>query len=218
MLVREYLHQSGATKEQLADLLGHKTTSMVTKKMEVEMPIRWTRLLDESDGLPLTAVGGDDSANESERESNTPDDWERAGRESDSDPNKPDNANQVVGPKTIKLSTVEDYIGKIYSGAAYLARSKFNDEIASDVIIQYTPEFSEAWIEYIKSDPRIMAYLEKLMVGTPLGNLIGVHAIAIGSYTIARVVSRDIARAYTESESNANNNGTSDDSTANLVG
>lgn len=219
MLVREYLHQSNTTKEQLAEFLGHQTTSSVTKKMDSEMPKRWVRLLDESDGLSLTAVGENEPDEDSEREPNINDGdntWDNLGRESDNDPVRPDGANHVVGPKTIKLSTVEDYIGKIYSGAAYIARDKFNDELASDVIIQYSPEFAEAWIEYIKSDPRIMAYLEKMLVGTPLGNLIGVHVIAIGSYTIARIVARDISRSFAESVTGEH--GTADGSTANSLG
>jgi len=191
MLVREYLYQSGLTKEQLSEILGHKTTSMVTKKMEVEMPKRWARLLDSKDGSP--AVGETEPEFDA-RAHNPTDEWEDIGREFDGDPKPSDTSSTVVGPQRIKLGTVDKYIRDIYGGAAWICDSR-GDDIAADVIRRYTPEFSEAWIEYIKSDPRIMEWLERLMVGTPLGNLIGVHVVAVGSYVFARAAARQIAES-----------------------
>lgn len=213
MLVRDYLNSSGLTKEQLADTLGLKTTSSVTKKMDAEMPKRWERLLDSLDDSPLTAVGGDSPESESEARSQN-DDWERTGRDSDSAPNKPTDGETVVGPQRIKLATVEGYIQQIYGGAAYIATQR-GDELAADVITRYSPEFSEAWVDYIKSDPRILEYLEKLMIGTPLGNLIGVHVIATGSYVFARVAARQVAAAYA---ADLNGNGAGDETAADSVG
>lgn len=210
MLTREYLHQSGLNAVELSEILGHKTTSMITKKMDVEMPKRWVRLLDERDGTP-TAVG---SEPESDARTHTvtengETDWEGEFRAAESpDPTKPDEAETVIGPQRIKLTTVEGYIAQIYGGAAYIAENR-GDELAADVIRRYTPEFSEAWIEYIKSDPRLLEYLEKMMIGTPIGNLVGVHAIAIGSYVFARAAARQVATAY------ANDNGAANESTGN---
>lgn len=221
MKVREYIHQAGITKEQFAEILGHKSTSMVTRKMDFEMPIRWGALLDSLDDPPLTAVGGEESPEESDARSPKDsweeplNDWESRGRESDYDPSVPTDATRVVGPQKIKLTTVRGYIELFYSGAAQYAKQR-GDDIAADTITRYTPEFSEAWINYIESDPRIMAYLEKLMVGTPLGNLIGVHAIAIGSYVFARVAAREIAQAIAAEGANAN--GSPNASTADFLG
>jgi hypothetical protein len=217
MLVREYLHESGVTKEELAEFLGHKTTASVTKKLEVEMPRRWARMLDE--GSPaVSAVSTEET--EPER-APINDEWEDVkGRDSDYDPTKPfdpGNDRKVIGPQAIKLSTVEGYITQIYSGAAFIC-SQRGDDIAADTITRYTPEFSDAWINYIQSDPRIMQWLEQLQIGTPLGNLIGIHAIAIGSYVFARVASREIARAFEAEQAAANNNGTADSTTSNLMG
>jgi hypothetical protein len=221
MLVRDFLNASGLTKDQLADILGHKTTSMVTKKMDVEMPVRWGRKLEELDGVPLTAVGEETTESFDARPLNDPptvDEWENIGRDSDNDPLKPQGAETVVGPQRIKLTTVEGYITQIYSGAAYIAKSR-GDDIAADTITRYSPQFAEAWIDYIKSDPRIMEYLEKMMIGTPLGNLIGIHVIAIGSYAFARIASREIAEALIrEGEQGANFNGSDNFSATDTLG
>lgn len=213
MVTRDYLQQSGMSTVELSEILGHKTTSSITKKMDVEMPKRWVRLLDERDGA-TPAVGGDSESNA--RAHTTPPiledgetDWEREFRTEQDAPTMPDGLDPVIGPQKIKLSTIEGYIQQIYGGAAYIAENR-GDELAADVIRRYTPEFSEAWVDYIRSDPRLLAYLEKMMIGTPLGNLIGVHAIAIGSYTFAKIAARQIATAYTE-ESRVD--ATGDDST-----
>lgn len=217
MLVREYLHESGMTKDDLAKFLGHQSTASVTKKMEAEMPKRWARLLDEADATSLSAVGdGDADSSTSAPNLNEENDWESVGRSGDADPGKPDGASTVVGPQKIKLTTVRGYIEQIYGGAAYIAGSR-GDDIAADTITRYTPEFSEAWINYIESDPRIMEYLEKLMIGTPLGNLIGVHVIAAGSYVFARAAAREIARAYATEQEHASVNGSGDASAAHSV-
>jgi hypothetical protein len=213
MLTRDYLQQSGMNAVELSEILGHKTTSSITKKMDVEMPKRWVRLLDERDGTTsAVGSGSDDEA----RTHNSPPigengetDWEQEFRTEQNAPRIPGDTEPVVGPQRIKLSTVEGYIQQIYGGAAYIAENR-GDALAADVIRRYSPELSEAWIDYIRSDPRLLEYLEKMMIGTPIGNLIGVHVIAIGSYVFARAAAGQIAVAYAEESSV---NGTGDDST-----
>lgn len=206
MLTRDYLKQSGLTTFQLAEILGHKTTSMVTKKIDVEMPKRWERLLDLESNPPAVGLG-----DESEARSQNPDEEFRQG---ENDPHIPDDGVRVIGPQKIRLDTVEGYIKQIYAGAGALARNR-GDELAADVIDQYSPQFAEAWIDYIQSDPRFMEFLERLMIGTPLGNLIGVHVLAIGSYTFARVAARQLAGAYAEAE--FANNGSGNEASANSL-
>lgn len=191
MLVREYLASSGMNAVELSNLLGHKTTSSITKKMDEEMPKRWVRLLD-SEPTPAAVEDG----NESEARTHEFEPTEESQFREQSPPFDPD-SDPIVGPQKIKLTTVEGYINQIYGGAAYIARNR-GDELAADVIDRYKPDFAEAWIEYIKSDPRLLEYLEKLMIGTPLGNLIGVHVIAIGSYAFARAAAAQIATAYAD--------------------
>lgn len=209
MLTRDYLKQSGLTTFQLAEILGHQTTASVTKKMDVEMPKRWARLLDlESDS---SAVGTDSETDARAHTLPLEDEF----RQGESDPNIPDDGVRVIGPQRIRLDTIEGYIKQIYGGAAALSRSR-GDHLAGEVIDEYSPQFAEAWVDYIQSDPRIMELLERMMIGTPLGNLIGVHVIAIGSYTFARIAATQIARAYAESEEFANN-GASVDPSANSL-
>lgn len=211
MTVKEYLFTANLTPEQLADILGYKTKSTITKRMDEEMPERWARKLEELADLgvaPIPAAGnGETSEDSSEREPKISDeqinDWlSDEGRAEDKNPNVNQVENsypEVIGPQQIKLKTIQGYIEMIYGGAESLARSR-GDDIAAEVIHKYTPEYTEAWIEYIKYDSRILKYLEALQIGTPLGNLIGVHAISIGAYALARITAREIAAANAAAE------------------
>jgi hypothetical protein len=215
MITKDYLSVSGLTPKELAEILGHQSTSMITKKMDVEMPKRWAKLLDDRDSVP-SAVGA--NPDDSERLAhdrpatgeNGEQDWEQLFRENEA-PTPPLEHDTVIGPQQIKLSTIDGYIRQIYGGAAYIARNR-GDELAADVIERYTPEFSEAWIDYIKSNPQILEYLEKFMIGTPMGNLIGIHVIAIGSYGFARAAANQIAAAH-RAESAPSDNGATDSPT-----
>lgn len=202
MTVKEYLHQANINSGQLAEILGYKSTSPITKRMDEEMPERWTRRLDEMADLglaPIDAANGATESKESERESNISDDalndWINAeGRAEDKDPNV-NNTNlgaEVIGPQKIKLTTIKGYIEMIYGGAESIARAR-GDEIAAETINKYTSEYTEAWLDYIKYDERILKYLEQLQIGTPLGNLVGIHAISIGAYVLARITAKEIA-------------------------
>lgn len=201
MKTSEYLSQANIDAEKLAELLGHKTTATIYKKMEEEMPERWVRKLDELSDLGIASETADQEATEkdSEREPNITDEdinsWISSdGRESDKNPNlnQLDVGNAVIGPQQIKLSTLKGYIEMVYGGAETLCKAR-GDEIAAETIHAYTPQYVEAWIDYIKTDERILKYLEQLNIGTPLGNLIGVHAISIGAYVLARVTAKEIA-------------------------
>ena len=211
MTVKEYLFTANLTEDRLAELLGYKTTSPIMKRLDEEMPSRWTRKLEELADLgvaPIPAAGnGETSDDDSERESKISDeqinDWlSSEGRAEDKNPNVNQVENsypEVIGPQQIKLKTIQGYIEMIYGGAESLARSR-GDDIAAETIHRYTPENVEAWIEYIKYDSRILHYLEQLQIGTPLGNLIGVHAISIGAYALARITAREIAAANAATE------------------
>lgn len=201
MTTKEYLNQANITPDELAVLLGYKTTSMISKKMDEEMPERWTRKLDELSDLGIVSETADKETieSDSERESKITDDdindWiSSEGRVEDKDPNlnATNTGTNVIGPQQIKLSTIRGYVEMVYGGAETLARTR-GDEIAADTIQAYTPQYVEAWMDYIQHDSRILKYLEQLQIGTPVGNLIGIHAISIGAYVLARVTAREIA-------------------------
>lgn len=206
MTVKEYLHSSGLNEMQLAEILGYKSTSPITRRIDDELPERWVRKLEETSGLGMasdSAAGSEEPTEESsEREPKLTDEqineWITSeGREEDKDPNMnqvENNGVNVIGPQQIKLTTIKGYIEMMYGGAESIARSQ-GDDIAAEVIHKYTPEYTEAWIDYIKFDSRILKYLEALQIGTPIGNLIGIHAISIGAYVLARVTAREIAAA-----------------------
>jgi hypothetical protein len=200
MKVREYLHAANATEDELAHWLGYKTVTPIRKKLDEEMPERWVRKLNALSDLGSSsevASGSVDEESTLEREPSFTDndlnDWIHGEtRESDSDPRVESGGVEVVGPQKIKLTTIKGYVEMVYGGAETIARQR-GDLIAAETIHRYTPEYSEAWIDYIRSDPRVVKWLETLMIGTPLGNLIGIHAISIGAYVLARATAKEIA-------------------------
>lgn len=208
MKVKEYLYSADLTAERLAELLGYKTVGTVKRKLDDEMPVKWTRKLEELADLGIKSPEADsptaekDSDEPSERESNLTDDAINAwisseGRDEDKDPNISSfSTNEVIGPQQIKLSTVKGYVGMVYDTAESLAASR-GDLIAAETINRYKAEYVEAWMDYIKYDPRILKYLEMLNIGTPIGNLVGIHAISIGAYVLARVTAKELARNAT---------------------
>lgn len=211
MKVKEYLYSANLDTSELANLLGYKTETPITRRLDEDMPERWVRKLEELSELgvaPTPAAGdGETPDDSSEREPKLSDEqineWLNSqGRDDDANPNlknvQPQN-NEVIGPQQIKLATIEGYIKMVYGAAESLCRSR-GDDIAAEVISKYTDQYSEAWIDYIKYDSRILQYLEALQIGTPLGNLIGIHAISIGAYTLARITAREIAAANAAAE------------------
>lgn len=207
MTVKEYLFTSDTTADELALLLGYKSTGTITRKLDDEMPVKWVRRLEELADSGVTLPQNDPPAEEedkteesSEREPKVTDDDINAwigseGRDWDKDPNinNINSGTEVIGPQQIKIATVKGYIEMIYDTAESLAASR-GDLIAAETIHRYKPEYVEAWMDYIKFDPRILKYLEMLNIGTPIGNLIGIHAVSIGAYVLARVTARELAR------------------------
>jgi len=192
MTVREYLHSSNLDPEGLAEILGYKTTSPITKRMDEELPERWAQRLEDLSDLNIAPAPDNNESRITDEQLN---DWiDSPGRADDKDPNinETNSGNEVIGPQKIKLKTIQMYVEMIYNGAESLARSR-GDEIAAETINRYTPSYVEAWMDYIKYDERILKYLEMLNVGTPLGNLIGIHAVSIGAYTLARITAKEIA-------------------------
>jgi hypothetical protein len=191
---------ANATERELADWLGYKTTSPITKKMDEELPARWARKLNELSDLgtsPEVAAKSGEGESSSEREPSFTDkdldEWiSGETRESDASPRVENGGTEVIGPQKIKLTTIKGYVEMVYGGAETIARQR-GDLIAAETIHRYTPEYSEAWIDYIRSDPRVVKWLETLMIGTPVGNLIGIHAISIGAYVLARATAKEIA-------------------------
>lgn len=187
MKVSEYLAATEMMPFQLSELLGHKTTGTVVKKLDDEMPVKWANRLEELEREQNEKI-------KSEITDAELDDWMSAGREDDKDPNitEPLSGVEVIGPQKIKLSTIQGYIEMVYDGAQALALQR-GDTIAAETIERYKPQYIEAWMDYVRYDERLLKYLELFQIGTPLGNLIGIHAISIGAYALARITAKELA-------------------------
>ena len=77
------------------------------------------------------------------------------------------------------------------------------DPLLADVIDEHAAQAGAAWAHWIESEPKVAALLQRLMIGTPLGEVIGVHVAIVFTYTVARAAYRDAARERTEGEAAA---------------
>lgn len=174
MLVKEWLEQNEVSADELADRLGLKASSVIrrvrAKDEQAEMPLRWLRQLDgaQDEGPPSNGVLMDD------------------GRVTETPPSKPAGAS-VRKPEqaaVVDMSTVAGYIEGAYTLAAHTIEG--TDPALAAAVAGHAKQAGDAWAKWIESEPKVKALLERMMVGTPLGEVIGVH-VGIGfAYFMSR--------------------------------
>lgn len=215
MTVQEYLDFSQLSEESFAERVGIKVGAVRLWKSR-EMPPKWDAAIQNSVNAKPVGLEELDRAT----------DWEPVGetptsgvRETEYTPQPPKDARIVAPPKAaVSLATVRGYIVMIYEGGARVARQT-GDGLAAETIERYTPDFADAWVAYLESKPELIAWLSKLQVGTPFGNLVGVHVIAAGSYVLARQTAISMAsRAAADARAAENNGQAFADSPPSFVG
>ncbi len=115
-------------------------------------------------------------------------------READSAPRRPAEGTVFVPAaddgSTLNYGDVQQYISGIYRMGAKLS----GDEILMDVVNVHADEAAAAWADWIQSEPKVAAFLQKMMVGTPAGKLVYVHVSMGVGYAFARAAVADIRR------------------------
>lgn len=202
--VSEYLGISGLSPEAFAERADIKPGA-VRLFMNRQIPPKWQAAIENSIRAQPVSLDELNRVVDAEPE---PENWETlTERQSEHPPQPPPDAKLSAPPSTaISFRTVRGYIVAIYDGGAGVARKR-GDFLAADTIERYTPQFADAWIAYLETKPEILQWFTKLQIGTPLGDLIGVHVIAAGSYVLARQTAISMAERAAEERAAAEENG-----------
>lgn len=186
MKVAEFLERNELTGRALATQLGYTGAESVNarRRNDEDIPEAWVPRLVELgytvDGAtPAAAVPGDEY---------------RAGEDA---PMAPPGAPQAPQPVRIDYASVAGYVEGAYKLTAQMA-IRPADPVLADVIEEHAAQAGLAWAHWIESEPKVAALLQRLMIGTPLGEVIGVHVAIVFTYTVARSAYRDAARAAAE--------------------
>lgn len=112
---------------------------------------------------------------------------------------EPPSAEQLMLAQGIDYSEVEGLISAAYKGAAAVVAER--DPPLSSMIESHADEAARAWAEWIRSNPKAAAFLERMMVGTPFGKVISVHlGIGVGYYFARREYVAELRRQAAEAE------------------
>jgi hypothetical protein len=124
-----------------------------------------------------------------------PDDPERIG--APASPRRPPGGK--IQPVELDYGSLQEYIEGAYKLAGQTVRT--NDPYLGDAIDEHAHKAGVAWCKWVRSEPKVAALLQRLMIGTPLGEVIGVHVSIVFAYVLARGAAREFARAQAAAES-----------------
>lgn len=185
--VEDYLTEHGLTGTALANMLGLQPESVNGRRRRgSDMPEHWLRRLGhQGDGAEATDGDGppeDDGL-----------------RHADAPPMAPADA-IVFKPAEVDYATLAGHIEGAYKLAATYA---VTDPILAASLNEHAEKAGQAWAHYIESEPRVAALVQRLMIGTPLGEVIGVHVSIVFAYVLARTAAREIAAQHRAAEAEA---------------
>ena len=198
MKVAEFLELHDLTGAALSKALGYTGAEAVNQRRrnDEDIPEHWLPKLaelgyDVSDlgYVPLPPVGPDAEFRADERP-----------------PQAPVGAPQAPQPVVIDYGGIAEKIGGMYSMAGTFLVADA-DPLLAEAIVAHAEVAGQAWAAWIQSEPRVAAWLQKMMVGTPLGEVIFVHVGIVFSYTLARsaakAVAADVAAARANGDAGA---------------
>lgn len=193
MTIRELRDRYGVTSEELAELVGVEPDRIVRNPSK-KVNMAWTET--------LVAAGLDPQA-EAETPEPELDGEPPAGIGADRPPRAPDDAriHVHVPPRapSFDSSLLADHIEGIYRVAAHAVGT--SDPSLEAAIAEHAAKAGVAWARWVESEPKVQALLARLMVGTPMGEVIGVHVSIVFAYVVARSVERErIAREHAPGE------------------
>lgn len=193
MKIADFLEREGLSGKQLASLLGYSNSESVNarRRRDEDIPEAWLPRLRElgyhvngAAGGPAEGAAGAGAGAGAEEDVKRV--WEQP-------PAPPEDAPRWE-PVHIDYSQVAGYIEGAYRLAARIAVEQY-DPLLAGAIDERAADAGRAWAHWIESEPRVAALLQRLMIGTPLGEVIGVHAAIIFAYVLARSAAREVAAA-----------------------
>lgn len=180
MTLGELCELTGLSKQQLAERLGAELglaeDTIIRKAYSRTVPRHWLAALDLTapDELDADTVASMRNGN---------------GRESELPPQPPPGARietppRPSAPDELDFSAISSYIEGAYKLGAHAVRD--SDALLADSIEAHAAPAGQAWAKWVESEPKVAALLRRMMVGTPMGEVIAVH-VGIGfSYFLAR--------------------------------
>lgn len=170
------LKDEGLSQRKIADALGWGHTQKVRNILRGDRP-------DSDPGAPREPP----SQQPPELDGDDP-----GGRAAERQPSRPPGA-PVHVPATVDYGKVASYIEGLYvMGAKGVERA---NPVACTVITNHAKPAGKAWADWIRSEPSVAAWIERLMIGTPLGEVIGVHFSMVVAYVFAQRLAADAAAA-----------------------
>ncbi len=175
MLVKDYLEQEGLDADELAVRLQIKPSSvhrrLRAKDDRAEMPELWTNKLNGTHH-------GRESSN------GVLEDDGRVTRDRERPPTRPGGAEVRREQPPADMSTVAGYIEGAYQLAGRTIEA--TDPALGLAISSHAEPAGQAWAKWIESEPKVKALIERMMIGTPLGEVIGVHVGIAFAYFMSR--------------------------------
>jgi hypothetical protein len=203
--VAAFLEQHGLTQRGLADQLGFKNANTVgdRARKDLDIPETWYQ--------KLSAAGYHIPEMDSDWAPPVDTDIGQQFRAGESEPRPPEGAPQAkptyVG---IDYGQVSGYIEGVYKLTGEMAIQPY-DPLLAECITAHAESAGKAWAKWIESEPKVAALLQRLMVGTPMGEVIGVHFAIVFAYIMGRQAAERIARDHAQriaEEEAATNGGT----------
>jgi len=122
-------------------------------------------------------------------------------RDADVPPTRPVDGTVFVPPTeggdVLNYKDLEEYIAGAYRMGAKLS----GDMILIDVVNVHANEAARAWAEWIRSEPKVAAWLQRMMIGTPAGKLIYIHVSMGVGYVFAKSAAAELQRRRAADES-----------------
>lgn len=208
--VKDFLAHHELTQRGLADALGFKNANTVgdRARKDQDIPESWYQKLSsagytipEMDGAWVPPVDTDvgESFRKDEQEPVAPTGAPQA---------KPDYV-------AINYKDVAGYIEGIYKLGGQMAIDPY-DPLLAECIIKHSESAGQAWARWIESEPKVAAMLQRLMVGTPMGEVIGVHFAIVFAYVLGRQAANRIAADRAAAEA-ASHDGAAEQAAEDLV-
>lgn len=180
------------TIRQIATDMGYSGTNAVRQRIkdDKDVPETWypelARLgyrVEGGFGADRGSLGGDP----------IPDEPEGTFRATEFAPSPPEGAPQAPQAAVpLNYRDVAGYIEGAYKLAAQFAIGE-NDPMLAGIIYDNAPAAGLAWSHWIESEPKVAALLQRMMIGTPLGEVIGVHVAIVFAYVLARSAAKRVA-------------------------
>lgn len=191
--VRDYLEREGLTVEELAEQLDLAPSTVRRRVLAVDQTSR-RAMMAKKWLFKLGAELPDDAYRQRD-----PDDGRLpgeenlepgGGREWERTPQAPKGARVEKPPPAMDLSTFAGYV----EGAYKLAGDAIGatDPALAAAVDSHAEAAGKAWARWVESEPKVRALLERAMVGTPLGEVIGVHVAIAFAYFMSRKAMRQV--------------------------